>query len=84
MKPYRAAIDWDALEIIRARPKREQRAIASFVARLREHPFQLEAYVEVSDDGRANQVGVVDDLLVHYWADHGEQVVRITRIELIE
>lgn len=84
MKPYRLAIDWDAVEILRGRTKSEQRQVAYWVNRLREHPFQIEPYVERDESGRVNQVAVVSDLLIHYWADHADRTLRVTRIEPID
>ncbi len=68
----------------RAGSKPDQREVGRLIARLQEHPFEEAFYSEPDETGRHNQVAVAGGLLVHYWNDHAERTVRVTRIESVD
>jgi hypothetical protein len=63
---------------------RDQRRILDWVDGLKAHPTRPGDYQERDTAGRVNEVTLVGEWLITYWADHAAREVRIVRLEAVE
>lgn len=67
-----------------AASRSEQRKLAAILDAMKLSPFEKGDLRERDTQGRANEVLVVGDWLVTYWADHAVRELRIIRLERVE
>lgn len=84
MDPYALVLSAAAAMKLAAASRSEQRKLAAILDAMKLSPFEKGDLRERDTQGRANEVLVVGDWLVTYWADHAVRELRIIRLERVE
>jgi hypothetical protein len=80
MQPYAVFMRVEAVSALHSLPRPQQQAIARFVDRLAEDPFQQGDYTDRDMTNRELQIKIVGLQAVTFWGDHPVREVKITDI----
>ena len=80
MKPYRVAMDLEAVEFWRGCSRRDRELVLKFVTVLAHNPNRTGDYTEHDRIGRVLQECVVGGCAVTWWTDHAVSEIRVVAI----
>lgn len=81
MADYEAILHAQAWQTLAALKGAERRRLLAAIERIAAEPFRSGDLQQSGSDGRVNEVVLLDEWLVTFWADHAVKEIRVIALE---
>jgi len=81
---YRLLIDYEVIEFLEARPRKDQRLLRDRFVAIQGFPSRYSDYIESDSVGRRVGIHIIGKYAIKFWEDHADRHLKILDVHFAD